>query len=93
MSYIVSYEPELARRYPSEKNQHKKLPVKKILLLLMICGSAYAFVSFNLARYLIPGDPEVTTEAFSNMMCDIKDGETVGSAITAFVEDVLAGGR
>ena len=93
MSYIVSYEPELDRWYPKKQDRHVQFPFKKIFLFLSVCGAVYAFVRFGLVRFLIPGDPVVTAEAFSNMLSLVKEGESVGDAITAFVQDVLAGGR
>ena len=93
MSYIFSYEPEIDRRYPIKKNRHIQLPVMKLLLLLIACCGVYTFIRLGLARYLIPGDPEVTAEAFTDMVHLVKEGEPVGSAITTFVQDVLAGGR
>ena len=93
MSYIVSYEPDLDHRYPLKEKPNKLLPVRKILLLIFVCGAIYGFVRFGLIHYLIPGDPEITEAAFSNMLTLIKEGETVKTAVTTFIQDVVTAGR
>ena len=93
MSYIVSYEPDLDHRYPVKEAPRKQLPVKKILLLIFVCGAIYGFVRFGLTRYLVPGDPEITEAAFSNMLTLIKEGETVNTAVTTFIQEVVTAGR
>ena len=46
---------------------------------------------YGVPDFLIPGDPEVTKTAASVMVDEIKNGATVGNAITAFCKTILDG--
>ena len=41
--------------------------------------------------FLIPGDREITKAAFQTMVEDVREGERVSDALTAFCEEILAG--
>lgn len=53
-------------------------------LLLMIL-----FGRFGLLDFLIPGDNDVTKAAFSDMIQDVQEGESVKRAVTAFCNEIL----
>ena len=40
--------------------------------------------------YLLPGDPAVTAAALENMAADLKAGQSVRDAITAFCAEIIA---
>ena len=89
MSYCVEYNPELKNRYPTSKKPSVKLPVKALLC----CGAAiiavYMIASSGVLQYLIPGDPEVTTEAFSDLLNEIGEGEPVREAFIDFCKEII----
>lgn len=56
-----------------------------ILLALMLLGRA------GCLDFLIPGDTEITKHAFSSMVEEVREGEDVKTAITAFCVEILNG--
>ena len=63
----------------------KWIAVGCILLSLTILGKT------GCLDFLIPGDKEVTKQAFSAIVADVRDGEDVKTAITAFCMEILNG--
>jgi len=90
MSYYVEYNPELRRRYPQTKNRSSKVQLVLIGLLFMVVG-IYTLMRYNLLQYLIPGDSQVTTAAFSEMVKSVANGKTVSEAVFAFCRDIVIG--
>lgn len=45
----------------------------------------------KLQRFLLPGDPDVTGQALETMISQIKDGEPLSDAVTAFCKEVIDG--
>ncbi len=88
MSYHITYNPDLSKRYPTEKKDRNK-PLKSAMLLLAIFVAVYVFTQSGVLRYLIPGDPEITAEAFSTMVKRVGDGETVGNAVVDFCKQII----
>lgn len=42
---------------------------------------------------LLPGDPEVTAVALEGLVEDLRQGDTLGQAIRAFCEEIIANGH
>lgn len=74
----------LALRQLSKKTIAFKTGVALGVLAIAILLSQLGFCDF-----LIPGDKEVTKEAFYIMLNDVREGENVRVAIAAFCEDIL----
>lgn len=91
MGYRIEYNPELNSKYPRKVHTGKG----KILLLsaAMLSGIILGFIGINnstaLKNWLLPGNPQVTEAAFSAMIADIRAGEQVGDAITAFCLEIM----
>ena len=92
MSYRVDYNPEMKNRYPNFVKIKRKLPVRPILLSVAAVAIIYGIVSSGLLRFLIPGEPAVTTAAFNGMMEDIGAGESVRQAFLAFCKEIIQNG-
>ena len=45
----------------------------------------------TLWQHMIPGDPEVTAEAFRNMSEGLKDGQSISEAVFVFCDTVIQG--
>ena len=89
MSYQIEYNPEVNIRYPLQNSQKKK---KGRSIALCIAGAAIAglmIMKSGLLRYLIPGDPEVTVEAFSTMVEQIETGTSIGESLLTFCEEIM----
>ena len=93
MSYRVDYNPEMKNRYPSLPKIRKKLPVRPLLLSIVAIAAFYGIFSSGLLRWLIPGEPAVTTAAFNGMMDDIGAGESVRQAFLTFCKEIILNGR
>ena len=87
MSYRVDYNPEMKKHYPSVIKIRKKLPVRPLLLSAVTIAACYGIFCSGVLRLLIPGDPAVTTAAFSGMADDIGAGESVRQAFLTFCKD------
>lgn len=92
MSYSIDYNPEKKKTYPLPAERKPKwlivaLAIMTVLFLLQKIDRDHILKSF-----LIPGDPEITAAAFSSMVDDIREGETVGKAITAFCLEIIDNG-
>ena len=89
MSYQIQYEPEKNRKFPV-RNKKKNNPTAAVVvaLILVVC------MGIGLRTgWLIPGDPQVTTEAISHMVDMLRQGQPVQDAVTAFCTEVLEHGQ
>ena len=93
MGYTIQYGPA----GKAEAAWHAKRR-KKSGVILAVCVLAVAFVAIVLSgdfeqikNYLIPGDLEVTKAAFAQFTENIRQGDTVGDAITAFCREIIDG--
>ncbi len=88
MSYCVEYNPELKRKYPSVKKYRRK-PSKKVFILLVTCVSAYIFVHNGWIKFLLPGNPDVTISAFSALVEQVGEGDSIKQAVLTFCEEII----
>ena len=89
MSYRVDYNPETKTRYPTYIKIRKKASIKPLLFAVVTITICYCIYRSNLLRYLIPGDPAVTTAAFSGMVDNIEAGKTVRQAFLEFCKEII----
>ena len=92
MSYSVAYSPETKDRYPTFQQTKRKFPVRPIVWCVALIAAAYIITSNGVLRYCIPGDPDVTVAAFSEMVAEIREGETVRDAFVDFCKQVIDSG-
>ena len=90
MGYRIHYGHMLIKEEIRQREEKRKtrLPAKlivacSIVLVITILGKT------GCLDFLIPGDKEVTKQAFSAMVENVRDGEDVKSAITAFCVEIL----
>ena len=88
MSYHIAYNPELGKRYPSAIKKRNKLQLTVVLLMIVILASI-PITKGGLLRCLIPGDPAVTSAAFSALVESVGAGEPVKEALFSFCEDII----
>ena len=91
MSYNITYNPELKTRYPVVRKKRGK-PLNTALILLVCFVALYVLTRSGIMHYFIPGDPEVTTEAFSTMVKRVGEGETVSNAVIGFCKEIISSG-
>lgn len=88
MAYKINYSPEDSHRYPQV---HKKKVIKwnKYYIVLLILAALLYFKQLGIPNFLIPGDAEVTKNAMQEMISDMKSGESLDDALTAFCLDII----
>lgn len=82
MGYKIAYSPQTTHKYPLKKE--KKIPVKWIVtgaLLIGLLAGGW--------KLLLPGDPEITQAALGHLAEDIRSGESLSQAITAFCQEII----
>ncbi len=89
MSYNIEYNPELHVRYPVLQKKKKRISASAVFALLFCVITGWIIAKNKLLRFLIPGDPEVTAEAFSTMVEKIENGVPVGEGLLAFCEEII----
>ena len=90
MTYKIQYTPQDDRRYPVVKQRRKGRRVNSWLILLLIVAVVW-FNFCGIPDFMIPGDPQVTKVAASQMVTMLKDGASTQEAITVFCRQVLDG--
>lgn len=92
MGYRIQYGQTVVKESIYETTPKKKsaIPIKWIaagciLLVLTLLGRS------GRLDFLIPGDKEITKQAFSSMIDEVREGEDIKTAITAFCVEILNG--
>ena len=91
MGYTVEYNPELRKNYPVKKEKLSTFSAKPIIITVCVLVALFAAHKLGFLQWLIPGDPAVTTGAFSKMVDDVKAGQTVSDALFSFFRNVIGG--
>lgn len=92
MGYRIDYGQPSDKRYPAfRRPNHLASMICGALVLFLLLTNAFWPSGRELLRDLfIPGDPEVTSEAFSALIEDVRAGEDVSEAVTAFCREILS---
>lgn len=85
MGYMIQYEPEKNKKYPMRKNADRNVSASVLVaLILVVC------LGIGLRTgLLLPGDPQVTANAFSQLVTNLTEGESIHDAMSAFCVEVL----
>ena len=92
MSYSVHYNQEFNRKYPKQENQ-RQIPIRKIIILAIIFVSFYIMAQTGWYKYLLPGNPEVTSSALTTLTERVGNGESIKDAVYCFCEEIINGGK
>lgn len=88
MGYRINYESPVL-------HTKRKILCRNINILKIISISVIGFIVLfalsdtKLRRLILPGDPVVTERALSELVVDIRQGQPVSDAITAFCGEIL----
>lgn len=74
--------------YPG-KRKTRRFPVW--VLLLVILTAVLAIPKQALVYWLLPGDPEVTAQALSELVETLRQGANAGQAVAAFCKSIVQG--
>lgn len=79
MAYRIEYSgKKRARRFP-------------FWVLLAAALALLAIPKQEIARWLLPGDPDVTAQALSQLLDTLRRGSNAGQAVAAFCKSVVQG--
>lgn len=91
MSYNIQYEVVTVRQYPTARKRRK---YSKVLVVVGVAFAALIVLLHITAtrRLLLPGDPVVTERAIVKMADELRAGEGLQEAFSAFCQEVIQGG-
>ena len=88
MSYKINYDPTRMRRFYTVKS--KKIP--RWLMAALGVVVAVLLLNHDFRSLLIPGDPQVTASAFSELTQELAEGASIKNAVTAFCKQIIDNG-
>lgn len=89
MGYRIQYGKITRMERVASPQASKKAAVVKTVIVVGVLVIAAFLGRLGFLDFLIPGDKEVTKEAFHAMLEDVREGEDVKTAITAFCAEIL----
>lgn len=87
MSYRIEYGPAIPPQYIKKRRSPLRLQIMTAACLLVFSLLVRQFFPAGiqeLRHILLPGAPTVTQEALDTLMDDLRDGEPLSDAFTAF---------
>lgn len=91
MSYRIAYSPEKNSKYPLRKE--RKFGYTWIVTIAAVALALLGIIGVHrenaLKSLLLPGNPVVTEAALKTMVTDIRGGEPVADAFTAFCREII----
>lgn len=88
MSYRISYEKNMVKKDLLSDQSATRLNrwiISAVICILLVC----ALSSSTVRSYLLPGDPQITEAALNELADDLREGESVADAVTAFCREIL----
>lgn len=79
--------------YDIEKDRRQKWPSKVLCILLISGALIHGFVNKWIWDVLFPGYNEGTIVAADHMIEQIKEGESIGDAVSAFCKEIIVDGQ
>ena len=91
MSYKIVYGPmpDVPKVRKGGTLRLRMLTAVFLLLFVFLVGQAWPEGREVLRRCLIPGEPTVTEALFADMLSEIRAGEPVEEAVTAFCRELM----
>ena len=89
MGYYIQYGKKTTMERLASRQHSKKTVTLKAGIAAGLLAIAILLGQLGILDFLIPGDKEITKDAFNTMLNDVKEGENLKTAITAFCENIL----
>lgn len=91
MGYRIVYNPETESKYPmmKQKPNMRKWPVLVLAASVLLITLVKPELREKAAEWILPGDPEVTKAAFNLMLDEIRSGDEISDAVTAFCKEIM----
>ncbi len=89
MSYCIDYNSKSGNIYRMTSSKKRIGLVAGLVLAIALFMLLKLDKNQTIKSWLIPGDAQVTENAFSEMIENIREGETIGGAVTTFCREIL----
>ena len=89
MGYRILYDNERMQINCDNSKHFGNRIISVMLICLLLLGSLKLIGWDILKHYLLPGDPDITETAFNSMIENIRTGESVKDAVTAFCVEII----
>lgn len=88
MGYSIKYGNELIKTPCCSRMSQKSKLLVSVLLTICIALVFLSVGSKTLKEYILPGNADITESALNALISDLKDGEPLGSAVSAFCQEI-----
>lgn len=93
MGYRVSYDLVSAPKVRRNK-KWTGIAAIAVICVLLICATVFKTAALPWIRdFLIPGDPDVTATALTELVNDLRDGVSFTDAVTTFCREIISNGQ
>lgn len=93
MGYRIEYDGIGAEKYRGHVKWARWIAFVCVILLIT-CAITVKTVGLTwVQEVLLPGDPEVTSAALDGLVENLRQGDSLGQAIKAFCEEIIAHGQ
>ena len=91
MSYRIEYGTAIPERFqtPMIRRHVRTLTAICILLFSLAVGKFWPDGRQMLRQYVIPGEPSVTEQAFSDMISELNAGVALEEAVVTFCQQII----
>jgi hypothetical protein len=78
------------KKQPKDTQLRNKITASLLVLVLLIGAMTIKHGGLRwVTEYLLPGDPAVTAAALEGMVLDLREGENLYDAVTAFCREIM----
>lgn len=94
MGYRITYESfGEEKKMPANKRRNSVIAAGILVAALILGAFTVKHTGLRwVQEYLLPGDPAVTAAALEGFAQDLREGESIKAAITAFCWEIMASG-
>lgn len=91
MAYRIVYGPEIRapRRWENFPLRRQLLTAAFGLLFVLLVRQIWPEGMAVLRQILLPGEPTLTEQAFNDLVVHIRNGSSLGDAVTAFCQQII----
>lgn len=90
MAYRIQYS-EIMKKETIQETTNKHTFMLRLVAVAILILTLTLLSKTGKLDYLIPGDKAVTKQAFSTMVENVKAGDAMDTAFTAFCKDIIHG--
>ena len=92
MGYQIQYGETMVKTYiPEGITISSWKCIKRFMIIVLIFTAIFLGSRKEVQNFLLPGNGEVTRNAISKMVSNLKEGEPLGTSIEAFCVDIVNG--